>query len=721
MAGDAAAATDGVARALDLLTDARRHYYPVDFYLVDVTLLAETTLGEPLRAKLAGGMPTSLLASGELIERLARDEPDTLRMLRAAIDADSACVVGGPYRDAASLGSSPEALLAALEAGQQAYRRWLERDVRVFARYHTSAAPLLPEVLAGKGMDAALCASFDGVPMPLAEQTKTRWEGPSGTSVDALSAVPCDVTQPGTWLGLGLRIGDSLLRDHVATVLLAGWPASSSEYYDDLRRLARFGTVLGRLVTLEEYFAVTREAVDWSSFRSTDFAATTAPTGERSASSVAAYRQDVTDVYGRLLEGLRGLVPAGTIAKPISDAASAEVVVNPWSFAGAQYVGFDPLEFTPAGKPPAGDVEFLPDVPGCGYRALAGGGERSEQTRHPHPQPLSPGERGVGVLRNELVEAVVGQSTGGIQSLRAYGDRGTRVSQRLVFHDPRRRPRTTAALEDPSSADVQMVADRVETTRSDAVVGEVTSHGRLVAAAGAPIARFVQTVRLLRGMAVVVVDVALDELRLPDGPAYVASRLAWRDEAASLRHGVGWIGRPSDRRRIESPEWVEITGSQGPITLLAAGLPRHERIGPRMLDTPLAVAGQGRGRFQFAVGLDCAYPTATALWLLTCGCQTEQSFLSMPGAAEGWFLHVDARNVLTTHVEPLTDGRAGLRIRLLETEGRRANATLSAYRPLRSARHTDLRGEPTSELSVVDGQVRLHVGPYQWLQVEAEW
>ncbi len=747
VAGDASAATDGVGRALDLLADARRHYYPVDFYLVDVTLLAETTLGEPLRAKLATGTPTSLLASGELVERLARHHPETLHALRTAIAADTACVVGGLDRDTADRGGSPEALLAALNTGGEAYRRWLGREAQVFARYHTSTAPLLPETLAGIGIGAALCASFDGTRVPLAEQTKMRWEGPSGTSVDALSAVPCDIAQPGTWLALGERIGDSLLRDHVATVLLAGWPGNCCEYFGDLRRLAQFGAVLGKLVTLEEYFAVTREAVDWSTFRSTDLTAGAVLSGERIASSVATYRRDVTAVHGQLLEGLCALLPPGAFDQPNGNAAWAEVVVNPWSCAGPRYVGFSPLGLAPAGEPAAGEVEFVPEVPGCGYRVVSGDGERSEQARHPHPQPLSQKERGAGhphpnplpkgegtkakgeggvvadgrTLRNEQVEVVIGESTGGIQSLRAFGDRGTRVSQRLVVRDPRRPLRAEAALEDPSAAEVRMVADRVEVTRSDAVVGEVTSHGRLVAADGYELARFVQTVRLLRGASVVVVDVALDELDLPDGPAYVGSRLAWRDEAAELRHGVGWIGRPAGRRRIESPEWVEVAGSQGLITLFALGLPVHERIGPRMLDTPLAMANEQQGRYQFAVGLDCEYPTATALWLRTPGSDVERRSLAAPAGAEGWFLHVGARNVLMTHIEPLTGGRDGLRMRLLETEGRRADATLSAYRPLHTARHTDFRGEPTSQLSVVDGEVRLLIRPYQWMQVEAEW
>ena len=95
--GDRGLVAEELGRAFDLLADARNHVYAVDFYVVDVTLLAATTLGESLRSKLASGVPCNVLASGELIEQMAREHPDTLAELRAALDAGTACVSGGPF------------------------------------------------------------------------------------------------------------------------------------------------------------------------------------------------------------------------------------------------------------------------------------------------------------------------------------------------------------------------------------------------------------------------------------------------------------------------------------------------------------------------------------------------------------------------------------------------------------------------------------------------
>ncbi len=42
--------------------------------------------------------------------------------------------------------------------------------------------------------------------------------------------------------------------DHVATVCLAHWPGQVSPWYHDLRRIARYGAMLGKFVTADQYF-----------------------------------------------------------------------------------------------------------------------------------------------------------------------------------------------------------------------------------------------------------------------------------------------------------------------------------------------------------------------------------------------------------------------------------------------------------------------------------
>ena len=110
-------------------------------------------------------------------------------------------------------------------------------------------------------------------------------------------------------------MGDSIAHDHVATVLLAGWPGQGCEYYDDLRRAAKFNPVLGKLVTLDEYFRVTRETDDWTSFAPREYPTQGSPAGieDPISSQVDAYRRDVCHVYERLATGLSA-VAASAVA-----------------------------------------------------------------------------------------------------------------------------------------------------------------------------------------------------------------------------------------------------------------------------------------------------------------------------------------------------------------------------------------------------------------------
>jgi hypothetical protein len=329
------------------------------------------------------------------------------------------------------------------------------------------------------------------------------------------------------------------------------------------------------------------------------------------------------------------------------------------------------------------------------------------------------------VLCNELLELTVSDATGGIQSLRTHRDRGTRVSQRLVFERGPAPHQFRSVESDPSpTLHSQMIADRVGVTHNDAVFGEITSQGRLLDLNNQSLARYTQIVRLARGLPAAIVTVQLEAEQLPRGElwsSYYASRLAWLDEAATFRRGAQWLARETSRERIESPDWVEIAGVTGNIVCFGLGLPYHRRVGLTWLDTLLCVAGESARRFQFAIGLDCSYPTQTALALLTASVPESTQLPFKLTQSRGWFLHLGARNLIMTHIELLDGERTGIRCRILETEGRSVETTLTAYRPFRSAQITDFRGAPSQVLSVVDGAAQLEIDPHRWIQLEAEW
>ena len=63
----------------------------------------------------------------------------------------------------------------------------------------------------------------------------------------------------------------------------------------------------------------------------------------------------------------------------------------------------------------------------------------------------------------------------------------------------------------------------------------------------------------------------------------------------------------------------------------------------------------------------------------------------------------------------------GIRVRLLESEGRQTTANLRASRPIRSAWKT-ARGTAAAEGLPVEGdRISVDLRPYEWVQIEAEF
>jgi hypothetical protein len=166
---------------------------------------------------------------------------------------------------------------------------------------------------------------------------------------------------------------------------------------------------------------------------------------------------------------------------------------------------------------------------------------------------------------------------------------------------------------------------------------------------------------------------------------------------------------------------VEIEDGPGRITCFGLGLPYHRLAHSTWLDTLLTVGDDTHSRHQFAIGLDCQYPSQQALALLTGDLSTATTLPVPPDPPHGWFFHLGAKNVIVTHLEPMGGEQPGVRLRLLETEGRGVQTNLTAFRSFRAARTTDFLGLTTGLLSVVDGAVRLDIGPHRWIQIEAEW
>ena len=233
--------------AFDRLHEAHEYYHPVAARLLDLTLLAPTTLGDSLRAELAGDQPHNFLASGEVIAELARREPETLDRLKQALTDGAATLVGGEFTEVPLPLLGPEAIRLHLCHGLAAYQEHLQQRPLVFGRRRFGLTPVLPQILGQLGFTGAFHCTLDDGRFPTSSQGRIQWEGLDGTTIESLGCLPIDAGRAAPFLQLAEKLGDTMSTE--PAVVLAHWPGRTSPWYDDLRRIAAYGSVLGTFST----------------------------------------------------------------------------------------------------------------------------------------------------------------------------------------------------------------------------------------------------------------------------------------------------------------------------------------------------------------------------------------------------------------------------------------------------------------------------------------
>ncbi len=256
---------------------------------------------------------------------------------------------------------------------------------------------------------------------------------------------------------------------------------------------------------------------------------------------------------------------------------------------------------------------------------------------------------------------------------------------------------------------------------------------------GRRVAGFRQTTRARRGSRVIEIQIELDIDR-PPGPnpwdSYYAARFAWKDEAAGLYRSVNMSCLPTELTQFESPHFLDVRRDKQRTTLLCGGLPYHRRFGPRKLDTLLVVRGETARSFRLGIGIDVPHPLGAALGFIAPPLALPDQ--PPPRTPTGWLFHLDCRNVLATHWDPLLTndddsspgesdagnrrmaaaGARGFRVRLLETDGCGVRLGLRCFRAVESAQKLNPGDLPPVELMVEGDRIDVPLGPRQWTEVE---
>ncbi len=775
--GDREQAIEKIQSAFDLLSTERDHYYSVDAYLVDINMVAESTLGTMLVDELTDTPATNLLLPPALYQELAETHPRSLERICQRMVDGTLSVLCCEHENIPNTMLPAEAVRESLLAGRKSFQDLFGQTPAVYGRKDFGLTSNHPQWLQQCGYDAALHFLLGEGSYPESSQAKTRWEGVENTQVDCIARVPLNANRHETFLGLSSRLGETMDMDHVATLCLAHWPGQVLPWYDDMRRASKYTNALGRFVTLEEYFRDTdlpgmNEKFEGDQYKSPYLKQAMIKTIANPISRSVRYwrinnRIELLEganlmlglLGGDLLAdvssarcdhaGLHQLLTADDIEQKLEELESrvsqlecesgaalaaavpregestpGVLVFNPYGATRRLQVSDTVLSRIPDLEKPVyaaasqgESMQVVVDTPSLGFSWLTSGSRREKS---------GPVIAEKNMLKNDFFEVLVNETTGGIQSINSYdAPRHNRGSFQLAYRRPVRKKSGRPAESDDLANYSVMAADSVEVTASTTVYGELTVQGRIMSRSGEVLARYTQILSLFRGSRILHVDIELDIDELPrNNPwnSYYCFRYAWDNEAATVYRTVNDVRQRASGNRLEAPQYLEVEAEKN-TALLTGGLPFHRRVGRRFLDSILVVTGETERRFQLGIGLDLPQPVHYARQFGTTPVVVSETAAAPTGQATSSLLHVDARNVLVTRWEPITEKGllVGYKARLMESAGRPVRVRLTSCRRVSAATQFKLCGEKIAECDLDDGRVVLELTANEWVELEARF
>ena len=705
VANDPETARTRLKVCFELLTEARERFYPTDCYLLDLCLLIPRLADQHLSDTLLTLKPMSVMVTPQDLEEISRDHADQLRLLKEAWLRKSVAIVGGEFREGPSTLLPLKSLLWQLEAGRELYQKHLGRKPTIWGRRRYGLMPPWPQLLHRNGYIGAMHVALDDGFYPDQEFSKIRWEGTAGQAIDAISRIPLAADSANSYLRFPVRLSESMDNDSVAAVLFARWPEIKSPWFEDLRRMQNYSPVLGRFVTLEDYFEHTDSASRLSSYDPNEYLSPyfvqsvarqeADPLGRYvkqfqnrqrfdsaawCAGMTAAFRQQ--PLRGEELRTVERAIEEGATEGTPEQAAAAETQLAGFEQAAGQRLGelitsgggtqpglllvntlgFPRLAVVDLSQhlsqPPVigGAIKFVQwdercktatvEFPGSGFVWLpqsAGGAST--------PTPVAPLAE-PNLLRNDFFEVLLSESSGGLRQLKNYGRSPNRLSQQLGYRFPRERKIISPDPEQPDTKSYygEMRATSSTVTSTGPTLGEIVTEGNLVDQTNnQKLATFKQTFRVWRGRPVLEIEIEIDPIKMPDGDPwtnYIGARFAWNSSIAALTRSVlGGAQTDWKDERLESPLYLEIADENQRTTILTHGLPFHRKTGERMLDSIMLVSGETQRKFRFTIAVDQPYPMQAALDALTPITVIPTAKGPPRSGNSGWFFHLSGRNV----------------------------------------------------------------------------
>jgi hypothetical protein len=758
--------------AAEKLQTAREQLFSGSVYWLDWAALDAKELNAPWPESLNRGIPLSVLASGETLERLAQVAPERFAELKSRLIPDLPASVDlccGSYRERDDALLPFESQLWNLRKARQTVQDLFDVETAVYARRKSAFHPQLPSWLQQMGYRHAVLISFDSATIPSLRGTAANWPGPDGKAVDAFIRAPLPAHDPHSFFNLVYHLREAISQDAAPTIALIHTGQPPFEAYRDLLALADLGPVLGNWIGLCRYFtdAVTGDYIGAQPADDffADYLDDRVTNGHRpdpvsgfprhhrlrrrldSAFTLAALHRGLTPnpeasevetlmKLGRAEEAieLRGVeFPAGggdelsdsltllesSIAKRLTErlqARSAEgqhgaMIFNPCSFTRRVAVELEGFSGVLPVADPIKAAEFEGGIARLVVELPPLGYVWLPRKGEEGPPPKARLKTAEGLtIRNEFFEADVDSATGGLRSFRDLRTRITRFGQQLVYN--------------PGST---MRATSVTVTHAGAALGEITSTGEIISAADEVLATFRQRYRAWMGRPVLELRIELDVKHEPTGypwHGYYGARFGWRNERGVLFRGVNGQNALTGYTRPVSPDYLEVRFGAERSFLFTGGLPFIQRNGSRMADIIVVPEGEQSRCVELLVALDRELPMQTAVGWVSPSPVVFTDKGPPAAGASNWLAHVDMPSLILTSLRPCEASEGMNRAvvgQFLESSGFGGSAELRFARDPVQASLVDGMGAATQPLTINGDAIPLEYSAGETLRVKADW
>ncbi len=259
LSGDEAECERWLQSCFDQLSQERDRYFTQAANLLDLTLLAPSTLGRSLEEQLesASSHPMNVLASASLLKRLAQSNPTVWQGIVEGQAMGRIGIIGGLEQDRSYHWLPLGTLQRDLQRGAHAYQELQLAPPRVFAQFDGSMTSEMPTHLKSAGYTGVLLHAFTTGSYPVTSQAKISWEASDVTAIDAISSAVLDVASTKSVFNAINELAKQFDHHQVPTLTCVHWPSRRSVAYDDLVRATRRTNAFGEWKTLEDYFSST--------------------------------------------------------------------------------------------------------------------------------------------------------------------------------------------------------------------------------------------------------------------------------------------------------------------------------------------------------------------------------------------------------------------------------------------------------------------------------